>query len=120
MAEEPWAAAGGAPPSCRRRQGEAVAAEALSLRGRCAPHIRVPASCADLGGHRSLRAAVRVSHGRRSPMYTLYNVKRWGSMAPHFLLEELDVPYQSAWMTPEQVREPEFRDLSPLGYIPVL
>jgi glutathione S-transferase len=53
-------------------------------------------------------------------MYTLYNVKRWGSMAPHFLLEELDVPYQSLWMTPEQVRAPEFRDLSPLGYIPVL
>ncbi|MGE0210330.1 MAG: glutathione S-transferase family protein [Parvibaculaceae bacterium] len=53
-------------------------------------------------------------------MYTLYNVKRWGSMGPHFLLEELGVPYQSAWMTPEQVREPDFRDLSPLGYIPVL
>lgn len=53
-------------------------------------------------------------------MYTLYNVKRWGSMGPHFLLEELGVPYQSAWMTPEQVRDPDFRDLSPLGYIPVL
>jgi len=53
-------------------------------------------------------------------LYTLYNVKRWGSMGPHFLLEELGVPYQSAWMTPEQVRDPDFRDLSPLGYIPVL
>ncbi len=53
-------------------------------------------------------------------MYTLYNVKRWGSMGPHFLLEELDVPYQSAWMTPEQVAAPDFKALSPLGYIPVL
>lgn len=53
-------------------------------------------------------------------MYTLYNVKRWGSMGPHFLLEELQVPYQSFWMTPEQVRDPDFRALSPLGYIPVL
>ncbi len=53
-------------------------------------------------------------------MYKLYNVRRWGSMAPHFLLEELDVPYTNVWMTPEQVREPSFRDISPLGYVPVL
>jgi glutathione S-transferase len=53
-------------------------------------------------------------------MYKLYNVKRWGSMAPHFVLEELGVPYQNIWMTPEQVRSPEFRQLSPLGFIPAL
>jgi glutathione S-transferase len=53
-------------------------------------------------------------------MYKLYNVKTWGSLAPHCLLEELDVPYQSIWMTPRQVRAPEFRDLHPLGYVPVL
>jgi glutathione S-transferase len=53
-------------------------------------------------------------------MYKLYNVRRWGSMAPHFLLEELDVPYTNVWMTPEQVREPAFRDLSPLGFVPAL
>lgn len=53
-------------------------------------------------------------------MYKLYNVRRWGSMAPHFLLEELDVPYTNVWMTPEQVRDPSFRDISPLGYVPVL
>jgi glutathione S-transferase len=53
-------------------------------------------------------------------MYKLYNVKRWGSMAPHFLLEELGVPYQNIWMTPEQVRSEEFRQLSPLGFIPAL
>lgn len=53
-------------------------------------------------------------------MYKLYNVRRWGSMAPHFLLEELGVPYQNIWMTPEQVRSDEFRRLSPLGFVPAL
>jgi glutathione S-transferase len=53
-------------------------------------------------------------------MYKLYNVKRWGSMAPHFVLEELGVPYQNIWMTPDQVRSDEFRRLSPLAFIPAL
>ena len=53
-------------------------------------------------------------------MYKLYNVKAWGSMCVHFLLEEMDVPYTNIWMTPEQVAAPEFRELSPLGYIPAL
>ena len=53
-------------------------------------------------------------------MYKLYNVKAWGSMCVHFLLEEMDVPYTNIWMTPEQVATPEFRALSPLGYIPAL
>jgi glutathione S-transferase len=53
-------------------------------------------------------------------MYKLYNVKRWGSIAPHLLLEEMEVPYQNIWMTPDQVAAPEFRDISPLGFIPAL
>ena len=53
-------------------------------------------------------------------MYKLYNVKRWGSMCAHFVLEEMGVPYQNIWMTPEQVRAPEFRDINPMGLIPVL
>jgi glutathione S-transferase len=53
-------------------------------------------------------------------MYKLYNVRRWGSMAPHLVLEELGVPYQNIWMTPEQVRSEEFKRLSPLGFIPAL
>ena len=53
-------------------------------------------------------------------MYKLYNVKRWGSISAHLVLEELDVPYQNVWMTPEQVRAPEFRDISPLGLVPAL
>jgi glutathione S-transferase len=53
-------------------------------------------------------------------MYKLYNVKAWGSMGVHLLLEEMAVPYTNIWMTPEQVAAPEFRELSPLGYIPAL
>jgi len=53
-------------------------------------------------------------------MYKLYNVKRWGSISAHLVLEELDVPYQNVWMTPEQVKAPEFREISPLGLIPAL
>lgn len=53
-------------------------------------------------------------------MYKLYNVKAWGSVGIQLLLEELDVPYTNIWMTPEQVRAPEFREASPLGYIPAL
>ncbi|MBI2718894.1 MAG: glutathione S-transferase family protein [Rhizobiales bacterium] len=53
-------------------------------------------------------------------MYKLYNVKAWGSMGVHFLLEEMEVPYTNIWMTAEQVRAPEFRAVSPLGYIPAL
>jgi glutathione S-transferase len=53
-------------------------------------------------------------------MYKLYNVKAWGSLCVHFLLEEMEVPYTNVWMTPEQVSAPEFRVISPLGYIPAL
>ena len=53
-------------------------------------------------------------------MYKLYNVKTWGSLAIHCLLEELEAPYTNIWMTPEQVRDPEFRAISPLGMIPAL
>ncbi|MEI7600235.1 MAG: glutathione S-transferase family protein [Aestuariivirga sp.] len=53
-------------------------------------------------------------------MYKLYNVKTWGSLAIHCLLEELEAPYTNIWMTAEQVRDPEFRAISPLGMIPAL
>ena len=53
-------------------------------------------------------------------MYKLYNVKCWGSLAIHCLLEEMEVPYTNIWMTPEQVRESGFRAISPLGEIPAL
>ena len=53
-------------------------------------------------------------------MYKLYNVKAWGSLCVHFLLEDMGVPYQNIWMTAEQVKAPEFRAVSPLGQIPAL
>ena len=53
-------------------------------------------------------------------MYKLYNVKAWGSICVHFLLEEMGVPYTNIWMTPEQVKTDEFRSISPLGFIPAL
>lgn len=53
-------------------------------------------------------------------MYKLYNVKAWGSLGPHCVLEEMQVPYTNIWMTPEQVRAPEFRDINPLALIPAL
>jgi glutathione S-transferase len=58
--------------------------------------------------------------GQETPMYKLYNVKTWGSLAIHCMLEEMELPYTNIWMTPEQVREPEFRAISPLGMIPAL
>ena len=53
-------------------------------------------------------------------MYKLYNVKRWGSLGIHFLLEEMEVPYTNIWMMPEQVQAPDFRAINPLGQIPAL
>lgn len=53
-------------------------------------------------------------------MYKLYNVKAWGSLAIHCLLEEMEVPYTNIWMTGEQVKAPEFRAISPLGLVPAL
>ncbi len=53
-------------------------------------------------------------------MYKLYNVKAWGSLAIHCLLEEMEVPYTNIWMTAEQVKAPEFREISPLGFVPAL
>ncbi len=53
-------------------------------------------------------------------MYKLYNVKAWGSLCVHCMLEETDVPYTNIWMTPEQVAADAFRAISPLGFIPAL
>lgn len=53
-------------------------------------------------------------------MYTLHNVKGWGSMGVQLLLEEMGVPYSNNWITPEDVSSPAFRNQSPLGFVPAL
>ncbi len=53
-------------------------------------------------------------------MYTLHNIKGWGSMGVQFLLDEMGISYSNNWMTPEEVRSPSFRNQSPLGFIPAL
>ena len=57
--------------------------------------------------------------GQETAMYKLYNVKAWGSLAIHCMLEEMELPYINIWMSPEQVRAPEFRAVSPLGIPPL-
>ena len=53
-------------------------------------------------------------------MYKLYNVKAWGSVSIHCLLEEMEVPYTNIWMTGEQVKASAFREISPMGQVPAL
>lgn len=53
-------------------------------------------------------------------MYKLYNVKAWGSLAIHCLLEEMEVPYTNIWMTGEQVKAPAYRAINPMGLVPAL
>jgi glutathione S-transferase len=61
-----------------------------------------------------------VAPAKEARMYKLYNVKTWGSVCVHLLLEEMEVPYTNIWMTEEQVKAQEFREISPLGFIPAL
>ena len=55
-------------------------------------------------------------------MYKLYNVKTWGSLAIHCMLEEMELPYTNIWMTPEQVRAltSEMRELTGRDDTPIL
>lgn len=53
-------------------------------------------------------------------MYKLYNVKAWGSISIHCMLEEMELPYTNIWMTAEQVKAPEFLAINPLGVIPAM
>jgi glutathione S-transferase len=53
-------------------------------------------------------------------MYKLYNVKTWGSLSIHCMLEEMEAPYTNIWMTPDQVRSRDFRKVNPVGVVPAL
>lgn len=54
------------------------------------------------------------------PRYRLYGFPRWGSLAPQLVLEELGVPYEMVWMERQQLKEPAWRAISPLGFVPAL
>ena len=52
-------------------------------------------------------------------MYKLYGVKKWGSIGPQCILEELGASYEMIWLSPEERRGP-YRKINPLGYVPSL
>ena len=52
-------------------------------------------------------------------MYKLYGVKKWGSLGPQCILEELGVAHEIVWLTPEDRRGP-YRKINPMGLVPSL
>jgi glutathione S-transferase len=52
-------------------------------------------------------------------MYKLYGVKKWGSLGPQCILEELGAPYEMVWLSAEE-RRGAYRKINPLGYVPSL
>jgi glutathione S-transferase len=52
-------------------------------------------------------------------MYKLYGVKKWGSLGPQCILEEVGAPYEMVWLSPEE-RRGSYRKINPLGYVPSL
>jgi glutathione S-transferase len=52
-------------------------------------------------------------------MYKLYGVKKWGSLGPQCILEEVGAPYEMVWLSAEDRRGP-YRKINPLGYVPSL
>jgi glutathione S-transferase len=63
--------------------------------------------------------ASAIEEDRGNRMYKLYAVKAWGSLAPHCVLAELDIPHEVIWVTPEE-RRGAYRQINPLGYVPTL
>ncbi len=52
-------------------------------------------------------------------MYKLYGVKKWGSLAPQCILEEVGAPYEMIWLSAEE-RRGSYRTINPLGIVPSL
>jgi glutathione S-transferase len=52
-------------------------------------------------------------------MYKLYGVKKWGSLGPQCILEEVGAPYEMVWLSAEDRRGP-YRKINPLGIVPSL
>ena len=47
-------------------------------------------------------------------MYKLYGVKKWGSLGPQCILEEVGAPYEMIWVSAEE-RRGSYRQINPLG-----
>lgn len=52
-------------------------------------------------------------------MYKLYGVKKWGSIGPQCILEEVGAPYEMVWVSAEE-RRGSYRQINPLGIVPSL
>ena len=52
-------------------------------------------------------------------MYKLFGVKKWGSLGPQCILEEVGAPYEMVWLSAED-RRGGYRTINPLGYVPSL
>ena len=52
-------------------------------------------------------------------MYKLYGVKKWGSLGPQCILEEVGAPYEMVWLSAEE-RRGSYRAINPLGIVPSL
>ena len=50
-------------------------------------------------------------------MYRLYGVKKWGSLGPQCILEEVGAPNEMVRLSPED-RRGSYRKINPLGYVP--
>jgi glutathione S-transferase len=52
-------------------------------------------------------------------MYKLYGVKKWGSLGPQCILEEIGAAYEMVWLSAED-RRGAYRKINPLGLVPSL
>ncbi|HEY1383609.1 MAG TPA: glutathione S-transferase family protein [Dongiaceae bacterium] len=52
-------------------------------------------------------------------MYKLYGVKKWGSLGPQCILEELNIDHEMVWLTAED-RGGSYRKVNPMGQVPSL
>lgn len=50
----------------------------------------------------------------------LYYIPTTRALRPHWLLEEMNLPYELVFVTLEMTRQPEYRQLHPHGKVPVL
>src|SRR5688500_10548473 len=105
-----------------RKRGIAVARPTGAIASSwCRIRMATCCACSRTSANRPRRQAAgsSVSHRWGSTMYKLYGVKKWGSLAPQCILEEVGAPYEMVWLSPED-RRGAYRKINPLGYVPSL